>query len=147
MIPELLLCAALVTSPACVENTAAHSAAAKDWKGHERSLYKGQHYHSKWALVRQCIMLRESRSNYRARGTVSSAAGAYQFLEAWHMGLTYMMIKESKVTGDGLIGDIKALRARPIQEWNRYFQDRAFYTAWDNGRGADHWNLTRHGCA
>ena len=143
----MLLCAALVTSPACVENTAAHSAAAKDWKGHERSLYKGQHYHSKWALVRQCIMHRESRSNYRARGTVSSAAGAYQFLEAWHMGLTYMMIKESKVTGDGLIGDIKALRARPIQEWNRYFQDRAFYTAWDNGRGADHWNLTRHGCA
>jgi hypothetical protein len=146
MIPELLLCAALVTSPACVENTAAHSAAARDWKGHERSLYKGQHYHSKWALVRQCIMHRESRSNYRARGTVSSAAGAYQFLEAWHMGLTYMMIKESKVTGDGLIGDIKALRARPIQEWNRYWQDRAFYTAWDNGRGAEHWNLTRHGC-
>jgi hypothetical protein len=146
MIPELLLCAALVTSPACVENTAAHSAAARDWKGHERSLYKGQHYHSKWALVRQCIMHRESRSNYRARGTVSSAAGAYQFLEAWHMGLTYMMIKESKVTGDGLIGDIKALRARPIQEWNRYFQDRAFYTAWDNGRGADHWNQTRHKC-
>jgi hypothetical protein len=143
----LLLCAALVTSPACVENTAAHSAAAKDWKGHERSLYKGQHYHSKWALVRQCIMHRESRSNYRARGTVSSAAGAYQFLEAWHMGLTYMMIKESKATGDDLIGDIKALRARPIQEWNRYFQDRAFYTAWNNGRGADHWNLTRHGCA
>ena len=147
MIPELLLCAALMTSPACVENTAAHSAAARDWKGHELSLYKGQHYHSKWALVRQCIMHRESRSNYRARGTVSSAAGAYQFLEAWHMGLTYMMIKESKATGDGLIGDIKALRARPIQEWNRYFQDRAFYTAWNNGRGADHWNLTRHGCA
>jgi hypothetical protein len=147
MIPELLLCAALVTSPACVENTAAHSAAAKDWKGHERSLYNGQHYHSKWALVRQCIMHRESRSNYRARGTVSSAAGAYQFLEAWHMGLTYMMIKETKATGDGLIGDIKALRARPIQEWNRYFQDRAFYTAWNNGKGADHWNLTRHGCA
>jgi len=146
MIPELLLCAALMTSPACVENTAAHSAAARDWKGHERSLYKGQHYHSKWALVRQCIMHRESRSNYRARGTVSSAAGAYQFLEAWHMGLTYMMIKESKATGDGLIGDIKALRARPIQEWNRYFQDRAFYTAWNDGRGADHWNLTRHGC-
>ena len=92
-------------------------------------------------------MHRESRSNYRARGTVSSAAGAYQFLEAWHMGLTYMMIKESKATGDGLIGDIKALRARPIQEWNRYWQDRAFYTAWNNGRGADHWNLTRHGCA
>ena len=147
MIPELLLCAALVTSSACVENTAAHSAAARDWKGHERSLYKGQHYHSKWALVRQCIMHRESRSNYRARSTVSSAAGAYQFLEAWHMGLTYMMIKESKATGDGLIGDIKALRARPIQEWNRYWQDRAFYTAWNNGRGADHWNLTRHGCA
>jgi len=148
MIPELLLCAALVTSPACVENTAAHSAAARDWKGHERSLYKGQHYHSKWALVRQCIMHRESRSNYRARGTISTAAGAYQFLDSqWRISLTYMMIRESRSTADGLISEIKALRQHPIQEWNRYFQDRAFYTAWNNGRGADHWNLTRHGCA
>jgi hypothetical protein len=57
-----------------------------------------------------------------------------------------MMIKESKATRDGLIDEIKALRNKPINQWNRYYQDRAFFTVWDNGRGADHWNLTRHGC-
>ena len=143
MITEVLMCAALLTAPAC----AASSMEAKDWKGHEPSLYTGQHYHSKWAGVRKCIMHRESRSNYRARSTISTASGAYQFLDSqWRISLTYMMIRESRSTADGLISEIKSLRDHPIQEWNRYWQDRAFYSAWDNGRGADHWNQTRHGC-
>lgn len=143
MITEILMCAAIMIAPTC----AANSVEAKDWKGYEPSLYTGQHYESKWAQVRKCIMHRESRSNYRARSTISTASGAYQFLDSqWRVSLTHMMIKESKATRDGLIDDIKALRAKPIQAWNRYYQDRAFYTAWDNGRGADHWNLTRHGC-
>lgn len=147
MIPELLLAGLLLVSPASVEDTAAHSSDAKDWQGHEKSLYSGEHYSSKWAGVRKCIMHRESRSNYRARSTISTASGAYQFLDSqWRVSLTYMMIQESRVTADGLIHEIKALRHKPIQEWNRYFQDRAFYTAWDNGRGAVHWNLTRHAC-
>ncbi len=143
MIAEILLCAAMITAPACVAN----STAAEDWKGYEPSLYVGEHYDSKWAAVRKCIMHRESRFNYRARSSISTASGAYQFLDSqWRISLTYMMIQESKVTADGLIEDIKALRNKPIQEWNRYYQDRAFFTAWDNGRGADHWNQTRHGC-
>jgi len=143
MITEVLMCAALLTAPAC----AANSMEAKDWKGYEPSLYTGQHYHSKWAKVRKCIMHRESRSNYRARGTISTASGAYQFLDSqWRISLTYMMIRESRSTADGLISEIKELRQHPIQHWNRYWQDRAFYTAWDNGRGADHWNQTRHKC-
>ena len=132
-----------MTAPACVAN----SQDALDWKGYEPSLYTSQHYHKKWAGIRKCIMHRESRYNYRARGTISTASGAYQFLDSqWRVSLTYMMIKESRATKDGLIDDIKDLRAKPIQTWNRYYQDRAFYTAWDNGRGADHWNQTRHGC-
>jgi len=140
---EIVLCAALITAPACVAN----SDQAKDWKGHEPSLYTGKHYHKKWAQVRKCIMHRESRSNYRARSSISTASGAYQFLDSqWRVSLTWMMLKESKSSKDGLAADIRALREKPIQKWNRYYQDRAFYTAWDNGRGADHWNLTRHGC-
>ena len=143
MIAEILVCAALITAPACV----AQSPKAQDWKGYEPSLYTGQHYDGKWAAVRKCIMHREARFNYRARSSISTASGAYQFLDSqWRVSLTYMMIEESRTTADGLIEDIKALRDKPIQEWNRYFQDRAFYTAWDNGRGADHWDQTRHGC-
>jgi len=107
MITEVLMCAALLTAPAC----AASSMEAKDWKGYEPSLYTGQHYHHKWAKVRKCIMHRESRSNYRARGTISTASGAYQFLDSqWRISLTYMMIRESRSTADGLISDIKELR-------------------------------------
>ena len=143
MIAEILVCAAMLTAPACVAN----SPAAQDWKGYEPSLYVGMHYDSKWAQVRKCIQHGESRFNYRARSTVSTASGAYQFLDSkWRVSLTHMMIQESRLTSDGLINDIKALRTKPIQTWNRYFQDRAFYTAWDNGRGADHWNQTRHAC-
>jgi hypothetical protein len=143
MIAEILVCAALLTAPACVAN----SPAAKDWKGYEPSLYTGLHYDSKWAGVRKCIQHRESRHNYRARSSISTASGAYQFLDSkWRVSLTHMMIQESRATRDGLIEDIKALRDKPIEKWNRYYQDRAFFTAWDNGRGADHWNQTRHGC-
>jgi hypothetical protein len=137
------MCAALITAPACVAN----SQDAQDWKGYEPSLYTGKHYDKKWAGVRKCIMHRESRFNYRARSSISTASGAYQFLDSqWRISLTHMMIQESRATKDGLIDEIKALRAKPIQTWNRYYQDRAFYTAWNNGQGAKHWNQTRHGC-
>jgi hypothetical protein len=66
MLGEIVMCAALITAPACVAN----SDAAKDWKGYEPSLYTGKHYHKKWAGVRKCIMHRESRSNYRARSSI-----------------------------------------------------------------------------
>jgi hypothetical protein len=147
MIPELLLAGLVFVSPVSMEQEQAHSTDAQDWRGHEKSLYQGEHYSSKWAVVRKCIMHRESRHNYRARSSISTASGAYQFLDSqWRVSLTYMMVQESRVTADGLINEIRALRHKPIQEWNRYFQDRAWYTAWDNGSGADHWNLTRHGC-
>jgi hypothetical protein len=26
-----------------------------------------------------------------------------------------------------------------MQQWNRYWQDRAFWTIWRDGRGKSHW--------
>ena len=129
------------------EEKIAESKEAKDWKGFEPSLYRGVHFSAQWRNVRECIMYRESRFNYRGRSSISTAAGAYQFLDSqWRESLTHMMIKESREANDGLIPEIKELRDKPIQKWNRYFQDRAFYTAWDNGNGKSHWDLTRHNC-
>ena len=129
------------------EEKIAESKEAKDWKGFEPSLYRGVHFSAQWRNVRECIMYRESRFNYRGRSSISTAAGAYQFLDSqWRESLTHMMIQESREANDGLIPEIKELRDKPIQKWNRYFQDRAFYTAWDNGNGKSHWDLTRHNC-
>jgi hypothetical protein len=53
-----------------------------------------------------------------------------------------MMLAESKASGDGLAPQIRQLKHVPIRKWSRYFQDRAFYTAWRHGKGAKHWAPT-----
>lgn len=120
---------------------------AKDMKGYEPSLYRGKWYNARWEDSRKCIMTRESHQSYHAENRSSSAKGAYQFLDnSWRDGLVFMMLKESKETKDGLRSEIKKLFHKPIQKWNRYFQDRAFYTAWQNGKGAHHWYYPGHNC-
>lgn len=123
------------------EQRAATSNLADDMKGFEPSLYRGEWYDKKWEGIRKCIMFRESRFYYRAANKSSSARGAYQFLDSqWRDGLVWMMLKESSKTKDGLYKDIKKLFNSPIHSWSRYYQDRAFFTAWRHGEGAKHWS-------
>lgn len=129
-----------ITAKLSAPAVAANSKAAKDMNGYQPSLYKGPWYSASYEPVRRCIMKRESGFSYRAANPRSSARGAYQFLDnAWRISLTHLMIKESRQTKDGLIKDIKELRGKPIHHWNRYWQDRAFFTAWRHGAGKKHW--------
>jgi hypothetical protein len=129
------------------EHRAARSNLAGDMKGFEPSLYRGKWYDKKWENSRKCIMQRESRFSYHAANKSSSARGAYQFLDSqWRDGLVWMMLKESKKHNDGLSGEIKSLFDKPIHKWSRYYQDRAFYTAWQNGNGKHHWYYPGHRC-
>lgn len=126
-----------------VEARRAISPTAKDLEGWLPSLYRGIWWDPQWADIRQCIMKRESNYRYKAANPTSSARGAYQFLDNnWRDGLVWMMIAESKKTGDGLIGEAKKLRKKPIHKWSRYWQDRAFYTALRGGKGIHHWKAT-----
>ena len=119
------------------------SPASRDLEGWMPSLYRGIWWDEKWADIRACIMKRESNFRYKAANPTSSARGAYQFLDrSWRDGLVWMMIAESKKTGDGLIGEAKKLRKKPIHKWSRYWQDRGFYTALRNGKGLHHWKAT-----
>ena len=129
------------------EHKAARSSDADDMKGFEPSLYRGKWYDSKWEDARECIMQRESRFSYRAANKSSSARGAYQFLDSqWRDGLVWMMLKESKKTNDGLSAEIRTLFDKPIHKWSRYYQDRAFFTAWRHGEGKHHWYYPGHNC-
>lgn len=111
-------------------------------QGYAPSLYRGKWYHPRWEDERKCIMRRESRFNYRAANHSSSARGAYQFLDRqWRDGLVWMMLKEG-----GNKKEIRALRSKPIHHWNRYYQDRAFFTAWRHGQGRHHWSLPGMQC-
>jgi hypothetical protein len=126
-----------------VEARRSISPAAKDLEGWAPSLYRGIYWDEKWKDIRACIMKRESNFQYKAANKTSSARGAYQFLDNnWRNGLVWMMIAESKKTGDGLISEAKKLRKKPIHKWSRYWQDRAFYTALRHGRGLHHWKAT-----
>lgn len=110
--------------------------------GYSQSSYQGKWYHPKWEDERKCIMQRESRFNYRAANSTSSARGAYQFLDSqWRDGLVWMMLDEG-----GNVKEIKSLRDKPIHKWSRYYQDRAFFTAWRHGDGKHHWYYPGHNC-
>lgn len=122
------------------EHRAALSKDAKDMYGFEPSLYRGKWYTPKFEDERKCIMQRESNFWYRAANKVSSARGAYQFLDnSWRSGLVHMFVKESKKTKDGLVKEARLLRNKPIHKWSRYWQDRAFFTAWRFSEGRPHW--------
>lgn len=138
---SLVLVIAPIEKPAArPEVVVSTSAAAQDMSGYEKSLYTGDWYQKSAEPIRKCIMHRESRYHYTTANPVSSARGAYQFLDNnWRMPLIYMMVAESKENRDGLVDEIRALESKPINQWNRYYQDRAFWTAWRFGEGAKHW--------
>ena len=131
------------------EFQAAVTKQAKDLKGYEKSLYRGKYYYKSQESWRKCVMDRESNFRYKAKNRSSSASGAYQFLDNnWRDGLVWMMIKESKKTDDNLDPYLRDLFDVHITKWNRYFQDRAFFTALNfEGKwaGKKHWNATVSG--
>lgn len=111
---------------------------AANMLGYLPSLYQGRWYMPGKEDVRRCIMDRESNFNYRANG--GAYFGAYQMSAALARGATYMMQSEvSKEMGAEGVAMVKALRQTTPNNWNRYWQDRAFWTIWAKGDGAGHW--------
>lgn len=142
-----LLSTLLLASPAKADGITHLERIANDPTGIYPSLYQGKWYSPKHDDFRRCIMKRESRGNYRAANPRSSARGAYQFLDSqWRDGLTYMMIKEERRTDGQKIPEIRDLRKKPIHKWSRYWQDRAFWTAFRHGDGAHHWHYPGSPC-
>jgi hypothetical protein len=141
MISHAILTAALLINPVIPSDVTPASVVmqveARDMRGYEPSLYRGKWYDPKWENTRKCIMRRESHFNYRAANKSSSARGAYQFLDSqWRESLTHMLMPEHKHMRDELLD----LRDIPINKWNRYWQDAAFFTAWRHGEGSKHWH-------
>lgn len=140
MIESVLLTATLLAAPS--DGMTRIEQIAASTQGYAPSLYRGDWYHKKWEDERKCIMKRESHYNYQAENKSSSASGAYQFLDSqWRDGLVWMMLDEG-----GNKKEIKKLRNKPISKWSRYYQDRAFFTAWRHGEGRNHWSYEGGNC-
>lgn len=111
---------------------------SRDMMGYELSLYQGKWYMPAREDVRKCIMDRESHFNYRADG--GRYKGAYQMSRALGRGALWMMKPEVKSEmGQRGLDKIAELMHTPISQWNRYWQDRAFWTIWHKGSGKSHW--------
>lgn len=140
------------TRPAFIsmEYVAATSKAAKDMHGSEPSLYRGKYFYADQEAFRKCVADREGSFTYTVRGGGgNNYYGTYQFSRAFQNGIPYMMAKESKRTKDGLRAEALKLRSKPINRWNRYWQDRAFYSVLNyNGKwsGKHHWAGGRWHC-
>lgn len=118
---------------------------AADLTGYMPSLYTGKWYMPGKEDVRRCIMKRESHANYRSSNGVYH--GAYQMSTALGRGATWMMQAEVKrEMGEEGVAIVKALRKLTPNKWNRYWQDRAFWTIWRNGAGSKHWRGGAHSC-
>ena len=113
---------------------------ADDRRGIMDSLYRGEWYMPKRDDVRKCIARRESHGNYRAVSANGDFRGAYQMSEALAIGATWMMQPEvRKEMGERGVDIVQKLRKTSIHKWNRYWQDRAFWTIWAKGDGRSHW--------
>ena len=132
------------------EQAAARSSRADDMRGEMPSLYRGIYFHADQESFRKCVAEREGEFQYDVQGGGGgNYYGTYQFSKAFNPGLGYMMAKESRKTKDGLRVAALALRYIPINQWSRYWQDRAFYTVLNfNGKwsGKFHWNGGRWRC-
>jgi hypothetical protein len=115
---------------------------SKDTRGHMRSLYQGKWYMPKKEAVRKCIIDRESNFDYKAVSRGGIYRGAYQMNRALAVGVSWMMQKEiRKEMGPEGLKLVRALRSTKTQLWNRYMQDRAFWTIWRKGKGSRHWGV------
>jgi hypothetical protein len=118
---------------------------AADLLGFMPSLYQGKWFMPGNEDVRRCIMMRESNGNYRASS--GTYHGAYQMSSALARGATWMMQKEvRREMGEEGVKILQALRSTTPNTWNRYWQDRAFWTIWRDGSGAGHWRGGAHSC-
>lgn len=113
--------------------------ASRDLLGWSPSLYQGKWFDAKVEPIRKCIMDRESNFSYTAVGA-GTYFGAYQMNRGLAVGALGVMEPEvRKEMGAEGVAILKALRAVAPSKWNRYWQDRAFYTIWHGGDGKRNW--------
>lgn len=108
------------------------------------SQHRGVKYAPRYEKIRRCIRDRESNNEYRAVSRTGKYRGAYQFSPALKVGAGWMIQKQLRKTHGKktavMIG--RQLRSTPMNQWAIYWQDRAFWTIFDNGRGRHHWKAT-----
>ncbi len=144
--PAPSVSAPILTNRLATESTYAKGLGkAADRHGVAASLYTGKWYSKKTERKRRCIVRKETGGNYTSVSSNGRYRGAYQMSRSLAVGATWMMQPEvKKELGAQAALAVAQLRKIPTQKWNRYWQDRAFWTIWRNGHGRGHWHV--RGC-
>ncbi len=120
---------------------------SNDLKGFKPSLYRGKWFMPAKEDRRRCIAKREAHHNYKAVSAGGIYRGTYQFSNALARGASWMMQPEvRKEMGEAGVDLVQELRKKPMNQWNRYWQDRAFWTIWAKGSGSRHWRGGSRAC-
>lgn len=103
---------------------------------------------SRWRSFAECVLRRESggvlhnkQSREDARNGSSSAAGRWQFLQAWQRGGSFMVRDRLIQFGmpNGKAREVRIhLGAKPIYQWDGWYQDILFNEVVERG-GWTHW--------
>jgi cell division protein FtsN len=118
-----------------------------DTRGRMASLYTGRWFVPKAEKTRLCIIDREANYNYKAVSRGGHWRGAYQMNRGLALGaLSSMRAEVRKEMGQPGVALLDGMRKQPTQTWNRYWQDRAFWTIWRDGKGKGHWSGGAWGC-
>jgi hypothetical protein len=116
------------TSHATSRKSSARPAWYKKISGVLPSAYKGPGYDPRFENYRRCVVKRESNGHYWSMNK-QGYSGAYQFGLRWTKTIQHWT-KEYV----------------PIRWMSRYAQDKAFWLAFNHGKGAGHWAGGRWYC-
>ena len=112
---------------------------ARDMVGYRLSTYTGKYYDKRFEQYRLCVVQRESGGRYGESS--SSHIGAYQFSYSLAAGALRAMRPEIEdLYGRPGLAALDRLTGKPMYTWNRFWQDAAFWTTFDGGRGWSHWS-------
>ena len=113
--------------------------AARDIDGYRHSTYTGRYFAPNREQYRLCVVQRESGGNYD-EGTYGHT-GAYQMTYSLAQGAISTMLPEVRATyGSAGVEALEDLRGVPVHQWNRFWQDAAFWTIFNFGAGWRHWS-------
>ena len=110
------------------------------------SFYQGDEYKKKWNKCRLSIRQAESNNTYGGVSGTGTYRGAYQFSDAFAVGMGWMIQKSMRDQGvikEQAVFIGEKLRKTPANRWDPFYQEWAFWLGWDDGKGKMHWPNTR----
>jgi hypothetical protein len=117
------------------------SQAAADIRGYRASLYTGKFFDKRFDQYRLCVVQRESGGRYDL--TTGRFHGAYQFGGAYNTPSRVadrLRAELVSVYGSDATVELNRLARTPIYQWNRFWQDAAFWTTFNRGAGWRQWS-------